>query len=50
MKNWIQVHNEDRQLPCGTLRTAIREAWNCIEEEFLDPLTASMPARMEAAI
>ena len=50
MKDWIQDRYEDTLITYDPLREAVAAAWEAVEEDYLEELLATMPARCQAVI
>lgn len=50
MKDWIQDQYEDTLITYNPLREAVAAAWEAVEEDYLEELLATMPARCQAVI
>lgn len=50
MKDWIDVRYLGKKLSYAQLRTAVKEAWEAVPDDFLYQLIEDMPKRCKAVI
>ena len=50
MKDWIDERYGEKKLTYNLLRSAVREAWDAVPDDFLNQLIDDMPKRCKAVI
>ena len=50
MKDWIDLQHGGKKLTYPQLRSAVREAWDAVPDDFLSRLIDDMPKRCKAVI